>query len=287
MNLFKSKIPLPKIDFVFQWLFGNPANAEIFKSFLEAILGTAIAAFEMVSYEDARLLRRHQDDKMGILDVLVTLVDGTQLNIEMQLYFHKFLLERITFYNAKLVAGQLQKGEDYTELRKVVSILISAENAIPSSPHYHHTFRLYDEAHNVLLTDLVEIHVLELDKLPVQPEESMKYNWLKFFKSDSEEELKMAASSDEFIKKAYEELEKLGQDEHSMREYELRLMAIRDEQARIQTAEERGEQRGEQLLKQVFKMLRDNKSAEEIQSKMEIDAKKLARYKADFDELFH
>ena len=57
----------------------------------------------------------------------------------------------------------------------------------------------------------------------------------------------MAASSDEFIKKAYEELEKLGQDEHSMREYELRLMAIRDEQARIQTAEERGEQRGIQL----------------------------------------
>jgi len=85
MNLFKSKIPLPKIDFVFQWLFGNPANAEILKSFLEAILGTAIAAFEMVSYEDARLLRRHKDDKMGILDVLVTLIDGTQLNIEMSL----------------------------------------------------------------------------------------------------------------------------------------------------------------------------------------------------------
>jgi len=165
----------------------------------------------------------------------------------LQLHFHKFLLERITFYNAKLVAGQLQKGEDYTELRKVISILISAENAIPNSDHYHHTFRLYDETHNVLLTDLVEIHVLELEKLPVQPEESMKYNWLKFFKSDSEEELKMAASSDEFIKKAYEELEKLGQDEHSMREYELRLMAIRDEQARIQTAEERGEQRGIQL----------------------------------------
>lgn len=214
---------------------------EILKGFLTAVLGIPIEGFERMEYKDTQLLRRHEDDKLAILDVLVRLVDGRHVHIEIQFYFHKFLLERITFYNAKLISEQLEKGQDYDQLRKVVSLLISYETTIKGSDKYHHRFRLYDDEHGVLLTDLVEIHTLELSKLPVQPDQDeLKYHWLKFLKSDTAEELKMAATHDELIQKAYEELEKLGQNKENMREYDRKLLAILDEKARIQTAREEG-----------------------------------------------
>ncbi|MDR1649819.1 MAG: Rpn family recombination-promoting nuclease/putative transposase [Synergistaceae bacterium] len=37
---------------------------------------------------------------------------------------------------------------------------------INADKSYHHVFRLYDKVHEILLTDVMEIHTLELRKLP-------------------------------------------------------------------------------------------------------------------------
>ena len=276
----KSGFPMPKVDFAFHWLFVHSKNKKILKGFLEAVLGLSIASFEHLIHNDTRLLRRHENDKMGILDVLVTLVDGTKIHIEMQLHFHNFLLERVTFYNARILSDQLEKGKPYMELNKVVSVLISAEEAIKNSPYYHHTFHYYDKEHDVLLTDLVEIHVLELSKLPEQPDESKEYNWLKFFKSDTREELEMVAITDESIKEAYDELERLNQDEMSMLEYTKRKLAIWDEQARLDTAIERGIEQGRYEEK-----LNTAKKLKELNTPIEIIAQATGLSESEIESL--
>jgi hypothetical protein len=40
--------------------------------------------------------------------------------------------------------------------------------------HYRHVSRLYDEMRRTRLTDVVEIHTLELEKLPLAPETGIR-----------------------------------------------------------------------------------------------------------------
>jgi len=58
------------------------------------------------------------------------------------------------------------------------------------------------------------------------------------------------------------------------------------DQELIDSGIEKGIEQGEQLQKKVFKMLRDQKSAEEIKLKTGISDEKLSRYQADYEDLF-
>jgi predicted transposase/invertase (TIGR01784 family) len=151
----KKTFALPKIDFAFRWIFTRKENADILKAFLEAILGLAILTFEIKNFEDPHLLRASIGDKLGILDLLVTLTDGTKINVEMQLFSHKYLPERIVYYASKILSFQMNASEDYSNLKKVICILIVNENLTVTSPNYYHSFHLYDKNNNVRFTDLV------------------------------------------------------------------------------------------------------------------------------------
>jgi len=291
---FSLDFPLIKVDYAFKYVMARKRNKPVLKSFLEAVLKKSIKDFEIKDYEDTHLHKSSADDKLGILDLLVTFTDGTIVNVEMQLHYNKHLLNRITFYVTKLVSRQLESGQGYDMLKPVISILIANENVFDESIAYHHTFHLYDSANNVKFTDLLEIHTLELQKLPEAPEPDAMYRWVQFFKADSREEMEAVAAQDEDILKAYAELARMAENEDEKLAYERRMMAIWDERALIETHYERGLEAGvqqgiktgEQIQKQVFKMLRDNKTAEEIKSMTGISDANLANYQADFEELF-
>lgn len=236
--------PLPKVDFAFAWLFADPRNCHLLQALLEAILDLPIGSVKVLSYEDRHLKRRHESDKMGILDVLVTLRDGTKVNVEMQLFYHGYILERITFYNGRLVSNQLEAGQDYSELKRAISILIVDKNVIPHDEAYHHKFQLYDAQHQVKLTDLIEIHTLELQKLPLESDLSTKYQWMKFLKSENEDELRSIARGDIHMEDALYELEKLKKDSQAMDDYIRRHMAIQEDKARFDTATKMGFEEG-------------------------------------------
>jgi predicted transposase/invertase (TIGR01784 family) len=139
-----------------------PKNEKILKGFLQSVLKKTVVKIEIKSFDNTLLEGLNRDDKYGIVDVLVTLVDGVRVHIEMQLHFHRHLLERITFYQARIFSGALNVGEDYDNLKKVISILMIDGKLPNTGPHYHHTFHLYDSVNNVKLTDLLEIHTLPL-----------------------------------------------------------------------------------------------------------------------------
>ena len=73
--------------------------------------------------------------------------------------------ERIVFYDAGLIADQIDEGEEYGVIKRILTILIVDYVLISESPHYHNRFTLYDKASAVEFTDLIEIHTLELSKL--------------------------------------------------------------------------------------------------------------------------
>ena len=82
-----------------------------------------------------------------------------------------------------------------------------------------------------MYSDKFEIHTLELPKLAKHeyPETEL-LKWLQFINAESKEEFEMAAEKSEYIKKAYEDLNRISADEEKRLEYEARERAIRDHQ---------------------------------------------------------
>ncbi len=106
-------------------------------------------------------------------------------------------------------------------------------------------------------TDLMEIQILELRKLP----ENLKngsdiLNWMRFLGGKTRREFEAMAKTDAYINEAYKELEKLSADERAKLEYEAREKAIRDHNALVNSAIRQGLRQGiEQGRKEEKKLL--------------------------------
>jgi len=137
-------------------------------------------------------------------------------------------MKRIAFYEARLVTEQIGSGDDYDVIRQVVSIIITDENLIPVSPRYHHRFTFYDPEAGVEFTDLIEIHTLELRKLPKGADGTELCDWAKFIAAETEEELTMIAERNPQIGRAVVKLRELSADERARDLYERREKAHRD-----------------------------------------------------------
>jgi len=87
------KIFSPKLDVVFQYVFGEIESERIVKEFLEATLGKEIGK---INLEKNPILRRKiKEGKMGILDILVEIEEKENVNIEIQLLEKSDVIERI------------------------------------------------------------------------------------------------------------------------------------------------------------------------------------------------
>jgi predicted transposase/invertase (TIGR01784 family) len=119
----ETKTLSPKLDVVFQALFGEIGNERITKGFLETILKRKIESIDLS--KNPILRREFKDDKLGVLDILVELDGKEKCNIEMQLIDQSNIIERILYYWSRLYTRQIKTGEDYSLLEKTIVILIT------------------------------------------------------------------------------------------------------------------------------------------------------------------
>ena len=114
-------------------------------------------------------------------------------------------------------------GAEYT-----IGINILDFEYIQGTDKFHTTYHISEDTEHIKYTDVLEWHIVELPKLPPMTDGSQLYNWAKFINSKSEEEMKMLATQDMYIKQAYEELEVISQDEQKRLEYTARQKALYD-----------------------------------------------------------
>ena len=72
---------------------------------------------------------------------------------------------------------------------------------------------MYDSVNKVELTDIIEVHTLELCKIPAEADNSRLCYWMEFIKAEGEIELEAVAERDPLIKKAVARLMELSADE--------------------------------------------------------------------------
>ena len=224
------KLLNPKNDYVFKRLFGSVGNETITKNLLSCILQQNITDVQLDC--NPILEKNLLDDKVGILDIKAKIDNTTNVDIEMQVTDHKNIEKRILFYLSKMYTKTIKKSQDYNSLEKCIAILITNYNIdiIKNIPKYITKWSIREEEYQkIVLTDVMEIYIIELNKFKDYKEKSNHNSlnsWIEFIESPE-----VVDMSNKEIQKAKKVLEEISQDEHEQYLAELREKYIMDQKA--------------------------------------------------------
>jgi predicted transposase/invertase (TIGR01784 family) len=235
---------LPKVDIAFKLLFGDERSKDILTDFLKAALPElADEEFEELTIVDPQLKREFIGDKLEILDVKVRTGRGKSIDIDIQVSAIPEMRSRITYYLCNMITEQIGRGGYYSELKRAISIVITDYDFIPETGRCHTVYRMLETEEYFPFNDLMEIHVLNMERLSGEGEGRL-LDWLRFLKAETEEEFEMLAGKDPVIEEAYCKLQVMSEDEANRMIYEARLKAQRDEYSRLQGALRKGREQG-------------------------------------------
>ena len=243
----------PKMDFVFKRIFGNENHPNVLISFLNAVLNP-VDPIQSVELKDTTIEKSHLEDKYSRLDVKAMTNKGEHINIEIQLKDEYNMIKRSLYYWSKLYEGQLENGENYQKLSRTICINLLDFNLL-NHDKFHSVYRLKDCETNEELTDVMELHFIELKKIKdVQHAEEVKTKleaWLYFINQPDSELVQELEKIEVDIKEAKAELIRLSGDRKERERYEKRRESRLNEISALSYAEEKGIQKGiEQGVKQ-------------------------------------
>lgn len=229
----KKELLKPKIDVVFHSLF-KKGNEGITKAMIEAIMKEKIENINLD--QDRNLIGRYPEEKIGIVDLRATLDNGTICDIEIQIADNKDTAERFLYYWSKIYSSQLLKGDYYTELNKVIGIIIidyelkKTKGIEQLSTKWK--IREVTTGKELELTDALELCIIEIPKarevLRKEPENKLA-QWIMFMNDPNEREVSKIVEKNEEIKEAMDELEEISNDRRLRIIAELKEKAIKDE----------------------------------------------------------
>ena len=220
----------PKNDVVFQALFTR-GKEKITKDLLEKILRMKIHSIELDKSKD--LLNENKNDKNGRLDLRAVINDNIECDIEVQLSTHEKMIPRFLLYWAKMYSANLKVGDEYSKLRRTISIII-VDGELPEFKGIKKAqtnWQIREEEYkSIILTSYFEICIIELPKA-IREYKTNKENgalqWMMFLENPEDVEVTKIMEENENIKEAKEELDRISQDDI------LRRMAFKAELERM------------------------------------------------------
>ena len=168
----------PKSDVVFKILFGNPKHPRLSLHLLNSIVETR-SPITHIDIRNTELTPEFLGQKGVRLDILAKTSDGCLINIELRKQDEHNMIHRSMFHWSKLFSGQAVVSERYEDLKRTVCINILNFSLFKDKRFWHKHF-VTDSETNKRLTDLFELHFLELPKVKKLPTESPIMFWLEF-----------------------------------------------------------------------------------------------------------
>ena len=234
----------PKIDFVFKRIFGNEKHPKILISFLNSVM-TNSDPIESVEILNTDIEKEHIDDKFSRLDIKAKTNKGEVVNIKINIESEKNIINRSLYHWSTMYKNQLEKCLNHYELSKTVYINILNFKYLKSEKA-HTCYRLKELETNEELTDVQEIHFIELPKMPEADSEitDLFTAWIEFIKNPISTNLKQMEMTVEEIKEAKEELFRISSNEKERMLYEDRKASLLDKVSALENAERKGLQKG-------------------------------------------
>lgn len=254
----------PQIDFVFKKIFGTEKNKPILINFLNAVIKPT-TPIKDVEIKNNDIDKDFIEDKFSRLDVKATTSNKEHINIEIQVKNEYNMIQRTLYYWSKMYSEQIQNRDNYSKLERTVCINILNFKYLKNDK-YHNAYRLKEITSNEELTDLQEIHFIELPKFNeignkeyVENVEKMDAleKWLEFLVEPESNIVRQLELSNEEIKLAKSELYRLSMDSKEREQYNMREKAIYDRISALENAEAKGKIEGkiERTLEVAKKLL--------------------------------
>ena len=240
----------PMNDFAFAKTFARPENKVSLISLLNAILGLE-QPIEDVTIRNPFNYRDFAEDKLTILDINATDTRGRIFNVEMQLSRLEGLVKRIVYYGCEVYTNQLKKGDDFLKLNPVFAICILNGILWDERPKVHHRFQMTDQENGRVLSDTIEVHMLELGWYNLTEEDlesaDLTERWLYWLLNAHQyeaEQLRKLFPEPDF-QAATESLVEIHKKTEDKVMYDAQEKARRDYQWAMQSSRHEGEVKGE------------------------------------------
>ncbi|TXJ42785.1 Rpn family recombination-promoting nuclease/putative transposase [Brachyspira aalborgi] len=178
-------------DCFVRYFFTDKGGEKVLLDFINAVMISAdMKTFKAVEILNPFNLKRNYKDKETIVDVKCITKNGTVVIIEVQLSGNSRFPERILYYWASNYSKLLKKGEEYEDLTPVISINLLNFNLNKNDENVHSCYMIYDTKNTRLLTDHLQIHIIELKKFKFKDNDLKKdlNYWLGFFTTKNMEE---------------------------------------------------------------------------------------------------
>jgi len=216
-------------DYAFKRFLGSEENKPILQDLLQCILGLSSDEITGLELMDKELTKEELSDKSGILDVKLKLANGTVIDIEIQASWNASFVKRTLFYWAKMYTADFKAGESYDNLNKCITINIIADG-FRLNDAVHSEYLLQEKRAHTLLTDVLEVHFLDLQAAKRATEEDSAenkqvplINWLRFIGAKNKEERAMLATKSPILKMLNEQIDILSLSPVERKLYESRM----------------------------------------------------------------
>lgn len=276
----QERLPLTS-DLVFKAVYGRDTweCKQLLIAMLNLILAREKEPITDLIYKNPFTYAERPDSKQIVMDIKALLSTGEWIDIEMQVEQLKAFVNRSVYYGAKLVTEQLDGGDFYDILKPGIVINIVCGGLFPNIEKAHTVFRYKERDLNVELTDISEIHFLELDKINVEkPLEEMTSlerfgAYMRYAASPDRKDYiqKLLEYGEEVISMTDEMLKKVSENDQIKEWYRARELFLMDQRSRMWEAEHRGIERGleEGIKALILDNLEEQKTEEQIANKLE------------------
>ncbi len=246
-------------DIAFKKIFGSENKKGILISFLNSVLNlTGDRAIDDITILNPWQAPDIPSLKETILDIRA--VDKRKITfiVEIQIQKRQGFQKRVLYYTSKAYVDQLDKGEDYYNLKQVIFIGIVDFNIFEGSNYLTRHLILNTENLRQELKDL-EFNFIELPKFTKNENqiESVIDKWIYFIKNAASMQIIPKSADFVEIKEAYEIATEMQWDKEELRVYEYWQIRSWDEMGAFLQGKVDGELKGkiEGLLKGIDGML--------------------------------
>ena len=265
----------PTVDCVFKAILGSEENKNLLIHFLNAVLepkkGSLIKEIVLNNpYNEREFI----GDKLTVVDVKATDENKCHYQIEIQLVLHSALSARMLYTWSSIYHSQIEKGNDFNDLKPVISIWILNESLFDEVDDFHLPFVLYNQKNKLVLSKDIAIHLLQLSKWRSQKINTEKERWIYLFKEGKNVDVDNPPEilyTDE-MRQAMKVLNKFSENKDDYLLYQNRLEAIllnntyvnEIAKVKIEIEKERKEKKQERKEKE-----QERKEKEQVQAKLD------------------
>ncbi|WP_346208331.1 Rpn family recombination-promoting nuclease/putative transposase [Caldifermentibacillus hisashii] len=173
-------------------------------------------------------------DQYAILDIRAKVAGFGHVNLEMQRVNQRNIDKRSLYYGAKLFEEQLDKGNEYRDLKKVVTINF-LDFSYFTTDMYYSCYRLMEKRTFEPYPDLLQLHFIEMPKFVRQDKENLIHpndrmaKWIRFLTNEDDARWEEMANQDPIIENAVDMLRTVSMDREAREKALKDINSIRGE----------------------------------------------------------